>query len=292
MTDISLRNATSDSQPVTEPRGFLAPDHDVVDLSLLLAEDLPCYWATHQPFQHKVWNWFATRKDAAASTYNRGGPYATRWMAIDEHTGTHFDAPSHFIPPPGSDLPGAHPAGGTTSEKVPLGQLMGPAAVIDVSALNTAEQGTAEQDGGVSPFIRPEVIDDWERRYGLLTPGMVVLFRTGWDRYYQRGPDGDAYLFDVVVTRRRPGWPAPGVSAMDALLKRGIRCVGIDAPSMGAAHDGAPVHVHGLRAGAVYVECLTRLDLLPARGAWFCFLPLNVENGTGAPGRAIAFLPG
>jgi kynurenine formamidase len=273
-----------DTAPLAVPTVPGFPGHDVVDLSLPLAEDLPCHWSTHQPFQHKVWNWFTTRKDPATPTTNRGGPYATRWMAIDEHTGTHFDAPSHFVPPSGSGLPGAGPMGDVTAERVPVAQLMGPAAVIDVTTC-------ASDASGVSPFIERQHIEDWERHNGLLRPPTVVLFRTGWDRYYRRGADGDRYLFDVVVTQRSPGWPAPGVPAMELLLERGIRCVGTDAPSMGAAHDGAAVHVAGLRSGAVFVECLTGLDLLPAVGAWFCFLPLKVENGTGAPGRAVAFRP-
>ncbi|MER7394109.1 cyclase family protein [Streptomyces sp. NPDC000151] len=257
------------------------------DLSLSLAEDLPCHWPAHQPFQHKVWSWFATRKDGAQAAYNRSGaPYSTRWMAIDEHTGTHFDAPSHFVPPPDSGLPNAAPAGEVTAERVPVAQLMGPAAVVDVTAL-----AAGGGDDGVSPFITADHLTAWERRYGRLVPGEVVLLRTGWDTRYRRGPEGDAYLYDVIVTGRAPGWPAPDVAAMELLLDRGVRCVGIDAPSMGAAHDGVPVHVRGLSAGAVYVECLTGLDRLPARGAWFCFLPLKVEGGTGAPGRAVAFLP-
>ncbi|MFD0856714.1 cyclase family protein, partial [Actinomadura adrarensis] len=259
--------------------------HQVVDLSLLLAEDLPCHWSTHQPFQHKIWNWFTTRKDAAASVYNRAGPpYATRWMAIDEHTGTHFDSPSHFIPPPGSGLPGAGPEGDITADRVPVAQLMGPAAVIDVSSLYGA-------DPGVSPFIGTDEVITWEGRHGRLEPGHIVLFRTGWDRHYRRGPAGDRYLHDVIVTQRSPGWPAPDVPLIDLLLERGVQCVGTDAPSMGAAHDGAPVHVHGLRQGLVYIECLTGLETLPPRGTWFCFLPLKVEGGTGAPGRAIALIP-
>lgn len=262
-------------------------NEEVVDLSLPLAENLPCHWVTHQPFQHKTWNWFETRPDPAASVLNRGGPaYATRWMAIDEHTGTHFDAPSHFIPPPDSGLPDAGPSGDITAERVSLGQLMGQAAVLDVSGLS----GTAAE-GGVSPLIQPEHVLEWERENGRLEPGQVVLFRTGWDRYYLRGTDGQAYLHDVIVTRRLPGWPAPDVPLMDLLLDRGVRCVGIDAPSMGPAHDGAPVHIRGLSAGAVFVECLTGLDRLPPRGSWFCFLPLKLEGGTGAPGRAFAFCP-
>lgn len=264
------------------------PGHRVVDLSLPLAEDLPCHWSTHQPFQHKTWNWFTTRTDAAASVYNRGGPpYATRWMAIDEHTGTHFDAPIHFVPPPDSGLPGAGPAGEITAEKVALERLMGPAAVIDVSGLT----GTVDE-GGVSPLITPEHVTGWESRHGRLAPPYVVLFRTGWDRKYRRGAEGDGYLHDVVVTRRAPGWPAPDVPAMELLLDRGVQCVGTDAPSMGSAHDGAAAHLCALRTGTVFVECLTGLDRLPPRDAWFCFLPLKLEGGTGSPGRAFALVPG
>ncbi|SFT93817.1 Kynurenine formamidase [Actinopolyspora lacussalsi subsp. righensis] len=257
---------------------------EVVDLSLQLSENLPCDWSLHQPFQHKVWNWFATRDEQVGPIYNRSGvPYATSWMAIDEHTGTHFDAPSHFVPPPGSGVPGSAPAGEISAEKVEISQLMGSASVLDLSFLT-------DQDGeaGVSPFIRPEHITAWEDSHGTLNPESVVLFRTGWDRFFQPKPQGSAYLYDVIVTGKSPGWPAPDVPTMELLIERGVRCVGTDAPSMGAAHDGVPVHVRGLSEGMLYVECLTGLEKLSPKGDWFCFLPLKVEGGTGAPGRAVA----
>ena len=259
----------------------------LLDLSLPLSEDLPCYWSTHQPFQRKVWNWFASELSAAGPVYNRSGPYTTSWMAIDEHAGTHFDAPRHFIPPPGSGLPSAGPAGDITAEKVPLEQLMGPAAVIGVPpVLDEAAEP------GISRFIGPGVVAAWEEQHGEIEAGQIVLFNTGWDRYYLRGAAGADYLHNVVVTRYSPGWPAPNVETIDYLLRRGVTCMGTDAPSMGAAHDGAPVHIFALKAGAVFIECLTGLDRVPPRGAWFCFLPLKIELGTGAPGRAIAFIDG
>jgi isatin hydrolase len=248
----------------------------VVDLSVTVAEDLPCHWVGHQPFTHTTWNWFGDR-----------GPYATRWMTIDEHTGTHFDAPLHFVPPPGSGLPGAGPAGEISVDRVALDTLMGEAAVVDVTALSgDGSTGAA----GVSPLIEPAAVTAWEERHGRLRAGEVVLFRTGWDRRYRRGSAGDGYLRDVLAGRA-PGWPAPSVPVVELLLERGIRCAGIDAPSIGPAHDPVPVHVTGLRQGLVFVECLTALDRLPARGTWFCFLPVKVEGGTGAPGRAIGLVP-
>lgn len=261
---------------------------ELVDLTVPIAEDLPCYWATHLPFQHKTWNWFETRRDPSGCVINRSGPYATRWMAIDEHTGTHLDAPSHFIPPDGSGLPHAGPAGSISADRIPLERHIGPAAVVDATAL----AGTGDRPGE-SPVIGVELIREWEREHGRLRSGEVCLFRTGWDSRYLRGEAGLEYVHEVVVTRRLPGWPAPEVETVELLLDRGVRCLGTDAPSMGPAHGdrGQAVHVSGLGSGAVYIECLTALNHLPPRGAWFCFLPLNVEGATGAPGRAVAWVP-
>lgn len=264
--------------------GALLAGCRVVDLSVTIAEDLPAHWSTHMPFQVKTFNWFAERRSPGGLAWNRCGPYATRWMAIDEHTGTHLDAPAHFIPPPGSGLPDAGEQGLVTVEQVPPELTMGPCAVVDAPA-------PAAGRPGASPRIGPDVVLDWEARHGRIEPGEVVLLRTGWDRFYRRGADGAEYLHDVVVTGRSPGWPAPGPDTVELLLERGVRCLGIDAPSMGPADDGRPTHVRGLGAGMVFVEVLHGLDQLPERGAVFCFLPIKVEGGTGAPGRAVGFVP-
>jgi isatin hydrolase len=256
---------------------------DVVDLTLVLAEDLPCWWPAHMPYQQKTFNYYSDQLEGPQAVLSRAGAYQTRWLLIDEHTGTHFDAPTHFIPPPDSGLPEAGPAGELSVERIPLDQMMGPAAVIDAPA-------DADAEPGVSPFIEPDAVLGWEAEHGQLRRGDVVLFRSGWDGRYRRSPDGGDYLADVIVHCRQPGWPAPAVETMELLLERGVRCVGTDGPTMGAAHEGVPVHVAGLSGGAVFVEGLANLDALPARGSWFCFAPIKLERGTGAPGRAFAFV--
>jgi len=278
-----MRDSISSS--TTSVPAELLGSSELVDLTLLVAEELPCWWSTHMPYQHKTFNYFANRDDEVSPLLSRAGPYQTRWMLIDEHTGTHMDAPAHFIPAPDSGLPHAGEQGRTTVDKVPLSQLAGEAAVIDVPS---------DLDGagpGISPIIEPELLEDHERLHGPVREGMVVLFRTGWDRHYQPGEAGTAYCFEPLVTKSGPGWPAPDAAIMNALLDRGVRCVGTDGPSMGSAHDGAPVHVAGLSRGAVFVEALRGLDRLPSRGAYFLFAPLNVARGTGAPGRAMAWVP-
>lgn len=263
----------------------LLDTHAVVDLTLLIAEDLPAWWPHHMPFQHKTFNWFADQAGPSGDLLTRAGPYQTRWYLMDEHTGTHFDAPSHFIPPPGSGLEDAGPAGDVTSDKVPVEQLMGPAVVIDVP------EDLAGGEPGVSPVITSDHVRRWESTNGDIVEGEVVLFRCGWDRRYVAGPEGDDFVLNVLVTATADGWPAPDAACAEYLLDKGVRCVGTDAPSMGAAQEGAPVHRVALGRGAVFIEALANLDALPTRGAFFIFLPVKVRQGTGAPGRAVAFLP-
>lgn len=257
----------------------------LVDLTLLLAEELPCWWSNHMPYQQKTFNYFTDVDDVAAPLQSRTGPYQTRWLLIDEHTGTHCDAPAHFVPPPGSGLPGAGAAGEMTADRIPLTQLAGPAVVIDVP------ENLPGAAPGVSPYITAPMIERHEERHGRIHDGEIVLFRSGWDSHYRPGADGNRYCYDPLVTRAGEGWPAPDVGAMQLLLSRGVRCIGTDAPSMGSCHDGGPVHVAGLSAGAVFVEALCHLDELPNRGAWFFFAPLNLRRGSGAPGRAVALIP-
>lgn len=117
-----------------------------------------------------------------------------------------------------------------------------------------------------------------------------MLLRSDWDDRYRRGHDGSAYGQDVLVTGSEGGWPAAPPEAIEWLCERGIRCLGTDGLSVGAAEDGTPAHLAGL--GMTFLEALTGLRQLPATGAWFLFLPLKLVDGTGGPGRAIAVLPG
>lgn len=271
----------SDAGPVSVRGGT----YRVVDLSLLLAEAYPGHWPTHLPFQHKTWSWFTELDTPVGGAYGHLGPYTTRWLLMDEHTATHFDAPRHFLPPPGSGLPQEHPLGAITAEQVPLSQLMGPARVMDVRDL----VGTT--GGGVSPEVTLERLRAWEADRGPLRAGDVLLLRSDWDLRYRPGPEGAAYCHDVIITRRASGWPAPSPELARDVAERGVRCLGTDAPSVGAAHDGQPLHVAGLGAGLVFLECLAHLGTIPEDGAFFVFAPLKLDGGSGAPGRAFAMVP-
>ncbi len=93
-------------------------DSELVDLTVTLAENLPAHWPTHMPFQRKVYNWYATRREGQIQPiHGFRGPYHTGWLVLDEHCGTHVDAPAHFIPPSDSGLPFAGEMNRTTVER-------------------------------------------------------------------------------------------------------------------------------------------------------------------------------
>lgn len=78
---------------------------------------------------------------------------------------------------------------------------------------------------------------------------------------------------------------------MQALIDRGVRTVGTDAPSMGACDEGVGAHRVGLGAGMTFIEGLARLSALPPASGVIVFLGLKIVGGSGAPGRAIGLVP-
>src|SRR5947209_5433738 len=89
----------------------------IVDLSVTLSPDLSYGWPTTMSFTTKVWNYYADLSELQGAVPSVA-PYQTRFWIIDEHCGylsprqgPHFDAPTHFIPPPDSGLPWAHELG-------------------------------------------------------------------------------------------------------------------------------------------------------------------------------------
>ncbi len=246
----------------------------IVDLSVTLSEHLPSTWPEHMPFAHKNWSWFEEEELPTGACTCSLGPYVTHFFILDEHAGTHVDAPSHYF------------REGDSSEEIDLSKLIGPAAVVDLRHLD----GQAEK--GVSPAITATHLEAWEEEHGRFEAGEVVLLLTGWsDEHYVRGEAGRAFLHEPVVLQSRPAWPAPEAGAAIFLHERGVTTIGIDAPSVGSAEEGNEVHRAGLSRKMAFVEGLTNLDRLPARGASFVFLPLKIAVASGAPGRAIAILP-
>jgi arylformamidase len=184
------------------------------------------------------------------------------------HTGTHVDAPFHFI------------AGATSVDELDAFALSGSAVLVDVP----------ETDEWIR--IEAGTVEEWERDSNeRIAEGDVVLLRTGHARrWWQPLPAGREYL-------TRP-WPYLGSSAIDLLLERRIRALGVECPDpdqvdqrdLGAATFEA--HHRLLAAGIPIIENLANLDQVPASRFRFLALGLPIRGASGSPIRALALLPG
>lgn len=206
------------------------------------------------------------------SAYDHRGP-AWKWnnISMGEHTGTHFDAPSHWIS--GRDVPN-----GAVDEIDPA-MLVGPVVVIDCS------EGTARNDDFE---LTPEIILDWESRHGRIPAGSWVLMRTDWSKR-----SGAAYL---NMKDDGPHSPGPTPEAIRLLVHErdirgfGTECIGTDAGQGAHYTPPYPAHftLHG--AGRYGLQCLRNLDLLPPTGAVLIAPPLKIKGGTGSPLRVLALI--
>ncbi len=240
---------------------------EVVDLTQPLSETTPVL-VLPEPFANTP---HLSRREL--SHYDDLGP-AWAWSVLElgEHTGTHFDAPIHWVT--GKD--------GADVASVPASQLVGPAVVID----KTAE---VEDDNGY--LLTAEDLDAWEAENGQMPAGSWVLFRTGWE---SRAQDEAAFL---NLGAEGPVTPGPDVAASKWLAEHpnvvgyGCETVGIDAGSAGGMDPVFPVHNLLLGAGRYGLTQLANLTKLPTTGALIVVAPLKLVDGTGSPSRVLAFVP-
>ena len=206
------------------------------------------------------------------SAYDGRGP-AWKWhnISMNEHTGTHFDAPIHWVS--GRDV-----ANGAVDEIDPA-MFVGPVVVIDCS------EGAASNDDFE---LTPEIIAAWEAVHGRIPSGSWVLMRTDWSK--RRGAE---YL---NMADDGPHSPGPTPAAIEMLLERDIRGFGTETVGTDAgqgAHYTPPYPAHYLLhgAGKYGLQCLSNLDRLPPTGAMLIAPPLKIKGGTGSPLRVLALVP-
>ncbi len=208
------------------------------------------------------------------SHFDDKGP-AWYWNTIrmGEHTGTHFDAPVHWIT--GKDLPD------NATDTIPARQFVGPACVIDV---------TMGVEHNEDFLLMPEHVEAWERSHGRIPAGAWVLLRTGWSNR-----TGAAAFLNV----QDDGPHSPGFHADTSrllahdrnVLGVGVETVGTDAGQAGGFDPPFPNHtiMHG--AGKFGLASLCNLDKLPATGAIVIAAPLKLVHGSGSPLRVLAIAP-
>ncbi|WP_031159802.1 cyclase family protein [Streptosporangium roseum] len=239
---------------------------EVIDLTAPLSSETPIL-RLPEPFGNTV---PFTLKEI--SRYDDRGP-AWYWNDIStgEHTGTHFDAPVHWVTArDGEDV-----------SQVPVDRLIAPAVVLDLSA-----------EAGENPdfLLEIEHVKAWQEANGPLPDGGWLLYRTGWDA---RSHDQERFL-----NADEAGPHTPGISAECArwlaeetpIAGLGVETVGTDA---GAAHGfepAFPCHSFLLGAGKYGLTQLRNLDRLPVTGAVVVAPPLPIVGGSGSPVRVLALV--
>lgn len=206
--------------------------------------------------------WFEARDNA---TFAKDG-FFTRSFWMLEHYGTHLDAPIHFAP------------GKPSVDQIPPSHFFGPVVVLDVQA-----QAAANADHQAPA----DLLDQWEARHRAISPGSIVLLRTGWA---SRWPDPQRYLNQDASGKMH--FPGFSLAAVQRCIERGVSGLGCDTMSVefGASGDFA-VHRLSLGAGLYHLENLSDLNGLPEAGAWLIVAPIKLQGGSGGPVRVFALLP-
>jgi isatin hydrolase len=236
----------------------------VIDLTQPLSSDTPIL---PLPLQFANTPGFELRE---LSRYDERGP-AWYWNAFStgEHTGTHFDAPIHWVS--GKDLPD------NSVDRIPVHKFIGTACVINVVAKVAADPDF---------LLTPEAVKDWEREHGKIPAGAWVLLRTGWSK--RKGADYINLKDDGLHT---PGWSkecSQFLASERDVLGVGVETVGTDAGKAVAFDPPFSNHFFMHGSGKFGLASLTNLEQLPPTGAVVIAAPLKIVNGSGSPLRVIA----
>jgi kynurenine formamidase len=185
-------------------------------------------------------------------------------ITFDEHTGTHLDAPLHFV----ADRPSA--------DRLAPDRFFAPLAVVSIEA-----RAVKDPDAVVT-------VDDvlaWERRHGRLPSGAFVAMHSGWDARI-----GDANRFlnkDAQGTMHAPGFSEE--AARFLAQERDIVGAGVDTLSLDIASAQKFVaHLALLGAGKYAVELMANLATVPPSGATLIVGGPKHQGASGGPVRVFA----
>ena len=264
----------SASAPAPGPVPVLAPllaalgdgRVELVDLTAPLSPSTPVLHLP-EPFANTI-----ALSLEPVSDFDEAGPmWGWNNIHTGEHTGTHLDAPTHWVT--GRE--------GTSVDRVPPSRLVGPAVVVDV---------TAQVADDPDFLLEPEHLQAWEAEHGRLPDGAWLLLRTGWS-----ARSGSAAEF-LNADADGPHTPGPSAAAARwlaterAITGLGVETVGIDAGAAGGFEPPFPAHYFLLGADRYGLTQLQNLDRLPTTGAVLVVSPLPIVGGTGSPARVFALV--
>ena len=212
----------------------------VIDLTLTVSNKIPTFPGSPQP---NFIPWENVKEDG----------YNLELLFLSSHTGTHMDAPHHFLEK------------GAKIHEISLKKLVSEAVLIQ--SRKKSNESVTKTD-----------IQKFEKKHGKITGFSTVIFCTGWQRNLQK---------DYYFTKN----PGLSVSAAKYLASKKISLVGIDSPSIDLGTDSKfSVHQIFAKNGMLIVENLANLEKIKSSKFHLVVLPLKLKDATGSPVRAIAFV--
>lgn len=235
----------------TMPTQTRAAAHSgMTDLTHTLSADFPTFFGSPGVSSEQVYNF-------AQHGFN------LQRHTVNEHTGTHIDAPLHFS------------ADGSSVDEIPIDTLIAPLCVIDIAARAAEDADTT---------LTPDDLQAWIDANGPIPDKACVALYSGWGAK----ADGDGYRnFDGTAMH----FPGFHVEAAQMLLETGASSIASDTLSLdpGTSADFA-AHYAWLPQGRFGIECIANLDQLPAAGATVFIGAPKLRGGTGGPARIIAMV--
>jgi len=174
-------------------------------------------------------------------------------LSMPDHSGTHIDAPIHFIP------------GGKDISQIPPDYLIGKAILIDVSSK------------GFDKPLTINLFKDYIKKQDIrINKNDIVLIRCSIKKWYEKG----FYKVKSLTSK-----------VADYLIDRGVKAVGVDLISVDCLDDRRrPVHLKLLEREILIIEGLTNLDKIGKSRFQFIALPLPLVSASASPTRAIAII--
>ncbi len=232
-------------QDVIELMERIRDQMQMVDLSYTMETDMPS-WPTQPKYESRV-----------CESYESGGESFHCGISLSEHTGTHIDAPRHFI------------RGACPVDQLAPGAVMGRGVLIH------------GENAGPLGVLTLEQIREFEAMNGEIRAGDIVMIRFGWEERYAAGPGGAGYIKD---------WPGLSGEGAQYLADKQVAAVGCDTLALDVF--GAPryiCHELLLGRGIPIMENICNLSRLPAF-SYVIGLPVKFKGGSGAPIRLVAFV--
>ncbi|WP_377289686.1 cyclase family protein [Rhizobium sp. SG2393] len=231
---------------------FAATPAAVTDLTHELSEDTPTFFGQKQFFREQKFNY----KEHKFNLFE---------LRVNEHTGTHVDAPLHFS------------ENGQSVAEIPVANLVVPLVVIDIRA---------KADANADAQLTPDDIKAWVAKNGDIPANACVALNSGWTKHFGTPKFRNA---DDAGKMHFPGFH---VEAAKYLLENTTAAgIAVDTLSLdfGQSADFA-THYGWLPEGKWGLEAAANLDQLPEKGATLIVGAPKVKGGTGGPARVFALV--